>query len=164
MHLIIEASLQYSNDGWQGYDRRFRKIAASSSNMEWARVDTTLWNLAMGKSHTANTASAFTTVMQTANGPLNPLLPGCPHLPRADPPHNHCSHRPKADVYAWNGIILPHPTAHSQLANTIIFCCICAKYQTQQIWATKPYTVCIGMTLIPTICDYKATKLPVNNF
>ena len=45
MHLIIEANLQYGNDGWQGYDRRFRQVAASSSNVEWARVDTTLWNL-----------------------------------------------------------------------------------------------------------------------
>ena len=119
----------------------------------------------MGMPHAANTASASTTVMQTVNGPLNPLPPGYPHLPQADPPLNHYSHPTiaKADAYVWNGIILPHPIAHSQLANTIIFAASVQKYQMQQTWATKPYTVRIGMTLTPTVCDYKAPEPPVNN-
>ena len=46
MNLIIEAHLEYSGDAWQGYDRRFRQRAASTTKTEWATIDPTLWNLA----------------------------------------------------------------------------------------------------------------------
>lgn len=44
--LIIEAHMEYSGEGWMGYDRRFRQRAASDPNIIWSQIDTTLWNLA----------------------------------------------------------------------------------------------------------------------
>ena len=44
--LITEAHVQYAGDGWIGYDRRFRQIAATKLHVTWAQIDTTLWNIA----------------------------------------------------------------------------------------------------------------------
>ena len=46
MTLIIESHMEHAGDGWMGYDRRFRQIAATKPNIVWAQIDTTLWNLA----------------------------------------------------------------------------------------------------------------------
>ena len=43
--LILEASNEYRNDCWLGYDRRFRQQAASRSNCKWSDMDSTLWNM-----------------------------------------------------------------------------------------------------------------------
>ena len=44
-HLILEAHLEYSGDGWAVYDRRFRQIATTRSGTPWARRDSDLWNM-----------------------------------------------------------------------------------------------------------------------
>jgi len=47
-HLILEAHLQYSGEGWAVYDRRFRQIAASRSGMPWAQREGDLWHMVFG--------------------------------------------------------------------------------------------------------------------
>ena len=42
-HLILEAHLEYSGDGWAVYDRRFRQIAATRPGVPWAQRDGDLW-------------------------------------------------------------------------------------------------------------------------
>lgn len=42
--LILEASTEYKNDCWMGYNRRFRQQAASQRS--WSCIDSTLWTLA----------------------------------------------------------------------------------------------------------------------
>ena len=42
--LIIEAYLEYQDDVWMAYDRRFCQRTAATQ--PWAHIDTTLWNLA----------------------------------------------------------------------------------------------------------------------
>ena len=49
-HLILEAHLEYSGDGWAVYDRRFRQIAATLPGSLWARRDGDLWNMAFASS------------------------------------------------------------------------------------------------------------------
>ena len=44
--LILEAHMEYAGDGWLGYDRRFRMAVAGNPSINWATIDTTLWNLA----------------------------------------------------------------------------------------------------------------------
>ena len=44
--LIIESHMEYAGNGWMGYDRRFRQVAAANPNIVWAQIVTTLWNLA----------------------------------------------------------------------------------------------------------------------
>ena len=46
LNLIIEAHLEFSGDAWLGYDRHFQQRATSLPELEWARIDSTLWNLA----------------------------------------------------------------------------------------------------------------------
>ena len=46
MALIIESHMEHTGEG---YDRRFRQIAATKPNMIWAQIDTTLWNLAFSE-------------------------------------------------------------------------------------------------------------------
>ena len=50
-HLILEASLEYSGDGWAVYDRRFRQIAATRAGIIWARRDGDLWNMVFASNH-----------------------------------------------------------------------------------------------------------------
>jgi hypothetical protein len=45
--VIVEACLEYGNDSWLGYDRRFRQMAAASPDTVWAKIDPTLWNMAL---------------------------------------------------------------------------------------------------------------------
>ena len=49
-HLILEAHLEYSGDGWLVYDRRFRQIAATRPTTQWAQRDGDLWSMAFGSS------------------------------------------------------------------------------------------------------------------
>ena len=44
--LILEAYMEYAGDGWLGYDRRFRMAVAGNPAINWAAIDTILWNLA----------------------------------------------------------------------------------------------------------------------
>ena len=44
-HLILEAHLEYTGDGWAVYDRRFCQIAASRPDTTWTRRDNDLWNM-----------------------------------------------------------------------------------------------------------------------
>ena len=58
--LITEAHMQYAGDGWMGYDRRFRQIAATKPYVTWAQIDTTLWNLAFsGKARSVRCKFCF---------------------------------------------------------------------------------------------------------
>ena len=47
-HLVLEAHLEYSGDGWMIYDRRFRQIAATRPAITWAQRDGDLWHMAFG--------------------------------------------------------------------------------------------------------------------
>ena len=38
--------MEHGGDHWLGYDRRFRMTVAGNSLVNWASIDTTLWNLA----------------------------------------------------------------------------------------------------------------------
>ena len=44
-HLILEAHLEYSGDGWAVYDHRFLQIAATLPGSLWALRDGDLWKL-----------------------------------------------------------------------------------------------------------------------
>ena len=44
--IILEAYSESRNECWLGYDRRFRKWAASHQNTRWAAIEPTLWSLA----------------------------------------------------------------------------------------------------------------------
>ena len=58
--MITEAHMQYAGDGWMGYDRRFRQIAATKPHAPWAQIDTTLWNLAFsGKARSVRCKFCF---------------------------------------------------------------------------------------------------------
>lgn len=41
--IIVEACMEYTNNNWLGYDRRFRKEAATSPKKVWARIDPSLY-------------------------------------------------------------------------------------------------------------------------
>ena len=45
--LIVEACMEYGSDSLLGYDRRFCQTAAASPDMVWAKIDPTLWNMAI---------------------------------------------------------------------------------------------------------------------
>ena len=58
--LILEASNEYRNDCWLGYNRRFRQQAASQSNCKWSDMDSTLWNMAFtGQARTGRCGYCF---------------------------------------------------------------------------------------------------------
>ena len=58
--LILEAQMEYVGDGWLGYDRRFRMAAAGNPSINWAVIDTTLWNLAFsGKARSSRCKHCF---------------------------------------------------------------------------------------------------------
>ena len=44
--LILEASNEYRNDCWLGYNQCFWQQAVSQSNSKWSDIDSTLWNMA----------------------------------------------------------------------------------------------------------------------
>ena len=44
--LLLEAYMEYEGDSWLGYDRRFRQSVAACPDADWAKIDTTLWNMA----------------------------------------------------------------------------------------------------------------------
>jgi len=43
--LIIQTHMQYEGDAWLEYDRRFRQRAASDPQANWAKSDSTLWDI-----------------------------------------------------------------------------------------------------------------------
>ena len=50
----MESHVEHAREGWIDYDRRFREIAATKSNVVWAQIDTILWNIAFsGKATSA---------------------------------------------------------------------------------------------------------------
>jgi len=49
-HLILQAHLEYYEDGWMVYDHRFWQIAATHPSNPWARRDGDLWNMTFGNS------------------------------------------------------------------------------------------------------------------
>ena len=58
--LILEASNEYHNDCWLGYDRRFRQQAASQPHCKWSNMDSTLWNMAFtGQARTDRCSYCF---------------------------------------------------------------------------------------------------------
>ena len=58
--LIVEARMEYEGDGWLGYDRRFRQMAAAVPTTTWARIEPTLWNMAFaGKARAARCKYCF---------------------------------------------------------------------------------------------------------
>ena len=58
--LIMESHVEHAGEGWIGYDRRFREIAATKPNVVWAQIDTTLWNIAFsGKATSARCKFCF---------------------------------------------------------------------------------------------------------
>ena len=64
--LITEAHVRYAGDGWIGYDRRFRQIAATKPHVTWSQIDTTLWNLAFsGKARSVRCKFCFS-IMHTS--------------------------------------------------------------------------------------------------
>ena len=74
--LIIEANMEYKNDCWIGYDRRFRQQAASCPHTPWSTVDTTLWNLAFaGHARTTRCKYCFSLVHQSTDCDLSPEMP-----------------------------------------------------------------------------------------
>ena len=79
MTLIIESHMEHAGEGWMGYDRRFRQIAATKPNMVWAQIDTTLWNLAFsGKARAVRCKFCFSLSHVSAQCNLAPdhgLLP-----------------------------------------------------------------------------------------
>ena len=44
--LILEASNEYCNDCYLGYDQRFRQQASSWSHCKWSDMNSALWNMA----------------------------------------------------------------------------------------------------------------------
>ena len=77
--LIIEAHMEYKNDCWIGYDRRFRQQAASSPRTPWSTIDTTLWNLAFaGHARTARCKHCFSLAHQSTDCDLSPEIPNKP--------------------------------------------------------------------------------------
>ena len=58
--LILEAHMEHGGDGWIGYDRRFRMTAAGNPSINWATIDTTLWQLAFsGKGKSSRCKHCF---------------------------------------------------------------------------------------------------------
>ena len=58
--LILEASNEYRNDCWLGYDRHFWQQAASWSICKWSDMDSTLWNMAFtGQARTGRCGYCF---------------------------------------------------------------------------------------------------------
>ena len=44
--LIVEARMEYEGNGWLGYDRRFRLMAAAVPGTIWAKIEPTIWSMA----------------------------------------------------------------------------------------------------------------------
>jgi len=45
MALIVEACMEYKEDSWLGYDRRFRQMVAATPGTTWAKIEPTRWNM-----------------------------------------------------------------------------------------------------------------------
>ena len=74
--LILEAHTEYAGDGWLGYDRRFRMAAAGNPSINWAAIDTTLWNLAFsGKARSAQYKHCFSLSHLSKDCEWEPELP-----------------------------------------------------------------------------------------
>ena len=71
--LIMESHMEHAGEGWIGYDRRFRQIAATKPNVVWAQIDTTLWNIAFsGKAISARCKFCFSLFHTSAEGSWAP--------------------------------------------------------------------------------------------
>ena len=58
--LILEASNEYHNDCWLGYDRHFCQQATSQPHCKWSNVHSTLWNMAFtGQARTDQCSYCF---------------------------------------------------------------------------------------------------------
>ena len=79
--LILEAHMEHGGDGWIGYDRRFCMTAAGNPSINWAAIDTTLWQLEREKVHDVNIVLVFCIPLMIVNGVRNqvPLLHGLIH-------------------------------------------------------------------------------------
>ena len=65
--LIIQASMEYDDNRWMGYDRVFRLKATSQKGISWSSIDTTLWNVAFsGKSKTGRCSQCFSLTHSSA--------------------------------------------------------------------------------------------------
>ena len=74
--LILEAHTENAGDGWLGYDRRFRMAAAGNPSINWAAIDTTLWNLAFsGKARSARCKHCFSLSHLSKDCEWEPELP-----------------------------------------------------------------------------------------
>ena len=71
--LVIEAYMEYKNDCWIGYDRRFRQQAASQPHRPWSTIDSTLWTLAFaGQAKTSRCKHCFSLAHQSNDCDLAP--------------------------------------------------------------------------------------------
>ena len=74
MTLIIESHMEHAGEGWMGYDRRFRQIAATKPNVVWAQTDTTLWNFAFSGNARAEFCSNLSHVFSPVQLGTRPLV------------------------------------------------------------------------------------------
>ena len=106
--LIIEARMEYKGeDGWLGYDHRFRQNAAASPDTTGARIDPTLWNMAfVGQAKVSRCKHCFSLTHTAANcnwapSPSTSLTPKQPTAKPTSGP------RPSKICYEWNHSPLP---------------------------------------------------------
>jgi len=96
--LIIEACMEYRNNCWIGYDRRFHLQTASQPNRNWATVDATLWNLAFAEqARTSRCKHCFSLSHQSTDCELSPEVPT----------KSSQSGTPKYICFRWNNSVTP---------------------------------------------------------
>ena len=79
-HLILEAHLEYSGDGWVVYDRCFCQIVATHSGTPWARRDSDLVFASSKRRPYCQYCFGSTHSSVQCNGPWMPLLRREQHL------------------------------------------------------------------------------------
>ena len=128
--LIIEANMEYKNDCWIGYDRRFRQQAASCPHTPWSTVDTTLWNLAFaGHARTTRCKYCFSLVHQSTDCDLSPEMPNQSRQKKTNAPS-----------FAFAGMKLQPPCAPILTANTSTSAIYVHRTQLIQTYPIRPST------------------------
>ena len=140
--LILKAHMEHGGDGWIGYDRRFQMTAAGNPSINWATIDTTLWQLTFlerEKVYDVNIVLVFCIPLMIVNGVQNevPLLHGLIHHQLSSHPRSSS----KAGRFVVIGIIPGKQAVFVQTVTMSTFASVVPLILTFQIKGIKLFFV-----------------------
>ena len=125
--LIVEACMEYQGEGWLGYDRRFRQMAAASQDIPWAKIDPTLWNKAFAGQARANRCKYCFSLPHAADDCDWAPTPTTPPPRTAKQGNSQSEWRARHICFEWNNN--PSPTCPYPNCRYQHTCLICSHNQ-----------------------------------